>query len=78
MLNSSATRQHLRFYFLFLLFNKAMLGKTLRGRCWAVGPALKNNSSNCLVLIPHRQLGNCLLGTGESYGMTAQHSQDSV
>ena len=26
--------------------------------CWAVGPALQSNSSNCLVLIPHRQLGN--------------------
>ena len=29
--------------------------------CWAVGPALQSNSSNCLVLIPHRQLGNCNL-----------------
>ena len=26
--------------------------------CWAVGPALQSNSSNCLVLILHRQLGN--------------------
>ena len=26
--------------------------------CWAVGPALQSNSSSCLVLIPHRQLGN--------------------
>ena len=24
--------------------------------CWAVGPALQSNSSNCLVLILHRQL----------------------
>ena len=26
--------------------------------CCAVGPALQSNSSNCPVLIPHRQLGN--------------------
>ena len=26
--------------------------------CWAVGPALRSNSSNCLELISHRQLGN--------------------
>ena len=25
---------------------------------WAVRPTLQSNSSNCLVLIPHRQLGN--------------------
>ena len=35
--------------------------------------ALQRNISNCLVLIPHRQLGNYLLTTGESYGQTAQH-----
>ena len=26
--------------------------------CWAVGPALQSNSSNCLVLILHGQFGN--------------------
>ena len=51
---------------------------TLRGRCWAVGPASQSNISNCLVLILHRQLGNYLLSIGESYGPTAQHSQDSI
>ena len=29
--------------------------------CCTVGPPLQSNSSNCLVLILHRQLGNCLL-----------------
>ena len=52
--------------------------QTLRRRCWAVGPALQSNSSTCLVLILHRQLGNYLLSTGESYGLTAQHMQDWV
>ena len=47
--------------------------QTLRGRCWAVRPALQSNSSNCLELIPHRQLGNYLLSTGEHYNLTAQH-----
>ena len=51
---------------------------TLREKCWAVRPALNSNSSNCLVLILHRQLGNYLLCTGESYGPTAQHMQDSI
>ena len=49
--------------------------QTLRRSCWAVGPALQSNSSNCLVLILHRQLGNYLLGTGKNYGPTAQHMQ---
>ena len=35
--------------------------------------ALQNNSSSCLVLILHRQLGNYLLSSGETYGLTAQH-----
>ena len=48
----------------------------LRRRCWTVRPALQSSSSNCLVLIPHRQLGNYLLGTRESYDPTAQHMQD--
>ena len=41
--------------------------------CWAVGPALQNNSSNCLVLILHRQLGNLMvLAAAEAaVGLTA-------
>ena len=42
------------------------------------GLALQNNSSNCLVLILHRQLGNYLLSTGESYGPTTHYMQDSL
>ena len=49
--------------------------QTLRRRCWAVKPALKSNSSNFLLLIPHRQLGNYLLSTGKGYGPTTQHMQ---
>ena len=41
-------------------------------------PALQSNSSNCLMLIQHRQLGNYLLSTGESYDLTAQNSQDFI
>ena len=52
--------------------------QTLRGRCWAVGPALQSSSSNHLVLILHRKLGNYLLSSEESYRPTAQHSQDSI
>ena len=42
----------------------------MRRSCWGVGSALHSNSSNCLVLILHREMGNYLLGTGESYGPT--------
>ena len=52
--------------------------QTLRGKCWTVGPALQGNSSNCLVLILHRQLGNYLLHTGESYHLWAKHMQDWI
>ena len=52
MLNSPATRWHLGFH--FFLFNEAMLGKHQEED---VGPGLQSNSSNCLVLILHRQLG---------------------
>ena len=52
MLNASATRWHMGFHFLFLLFNEAMLGKHLDKD---VGPALQSNSSNCLVQILHTQ-----------------------
>ena len=47
--------------------------QTLTGQCWAVRPCSAENSSNCLVLIMHRQLGNYMLGTRESYGLVAQH-----
>ena len=48
------------------LNQKSHTRQTLRGKCCAVGPALQSNSSNCLVLIPHRQLGNYLLHTGKT------------
>ena len=48
----------------FPLIQWSHVRQTLRGRCWAVRLALQSNSSNCLVLIPHWQLGNYLLGTG--------------
>ena len=73
MLNSPATRWYLGFH--FLLINEAMQGKTFRWRCWPVRPALQTNSSNCLMLIPHRQFG-IYLHSGESNGLTAQHMQD--
>ena len=36
---------------------------------WPLGHALQSSISNCLVLIPHRQLGS----SGKSYGLTALH-----
>ena len=42
------------------------------------GLALQGSSSNCLVLMPQRQLGNCLLSTAESYGPTDKYSQDFI
>ena len=47
----------------------------LRGRCRAVRShsPLQSNSSNCLVLIPYRHLGNYLLSAVKIYGPTAQH-----
>ena len=38
-----------------------------------LGLALQSNSSKHLVLILHRQLGNYLLSTRESYSLTVQH-----
>ena len=75
MLNSPATRWHWGFHFLNQWSHARQI---LRRRCWAVGPGLQSNSSNCLVLIPHRQLGTYLLSTGESYGPTAPHMQDWI
>ena len=75
--NSRATRWHMLGIPLHL--NQwSHAWQTLRRICWAVGPAFQSNSSNCLVLILHRQLGNYLLGTGKSYGTTAKHTQDWV
>ena len=49
--------QHLIFFYLCAWFSCIKkIGESCI--CWAVGPALQNNSSNCLVLILHRQLGN--------------------
>ena len=49
--------QHLIFFYLCTWFSciKKIVESCL---CWAVGPALQSNSSNCLVLILHMQLGN--------------------
>ena len=69
------TAQHMQdFPILFIQLNYAR--KTLRGRCWDVRPALQCSSSNCLLLILQRQLGNYLLNTGKNYSPTAQHRQD--
>ena len=73
--NSLATRWQLGFHFLLI---KNHIRQTLRGRYWAVWPAFQSNSSNCLVLIPQRQLGNYLLTTVESFGLTSQHLQDCL
>ena len=47
--------QHLIFLFIYIVQLYKEIGESCV--CWAVGPALQSNSSNCLVLIPHRQLG---------------------
>ena len=50
-------KQHLIFFYLCTWFSCIKkIGQSCV--CWAVGPALQSNSSNYLVLIPHRQLGN--------------------
>ena len=65
-------------WFLLPLNQWGHVRQTFRRRCWAVRPALQSNSSSCLVLIPHWQLGHYLLSIGGSYSLTAQHSQDSI
>ena len=47
----------------FPLIPSSHLRQILKGRCWAVEPAVQNNSSNCSVLILHKQLRNYLLHT---------------
>ena len=56
-----------------ILFNEAIWGKHWEGDFGLLGLG-----SNCLVLISHRQLGNCLLSTVESYGLTAQYLQNFI
>ena len=40
------------------IFSMKPFGKTLTKRCWTARSCSHSNSSNCLVLILHRQLGN--------------------
>ena len=40
-----------------------------------LGIAVQSNSSNCPVIMPHRQLDKCLLRTRQSHGLKAQHFQ---
>ena len=50
-------RWHLIFFYLCTWFSCIKkIGQSCI--CWTVRPALQSSSSNCLVLIPHRQLGN--------------------
>ena len=39
-----------------------------------LGLAFESNRSNCLVLILHKQMGNYMLSTVETYGLTTQHT----
>ena len=57
----------------FLLYNETIEGKHWEEDIRLLGLAFQNNNANCLVLILHRQLGNYLLDTRESYGNTVQH-----
>ena len=50
------------------------MGKHLEEDFGLLHLTLQINSSSCLVLILHRQLGHYLLSTGDSYGPTAQHN----
>ena len=56
----------------FLFFNEAAWGKHWENIVGLWGLALQSNSSNCLVLIPHRQLENYLLGAWKSYSPTPE------
>ena len=42
------------------------------GNVGLLGITFQGISSNCLVVIQHRQLGNYLLSIGESYGLKIQ------
>ena len=57
----------------YLLFSLVIHDKHWEEDIGLLGLALQRESSNCLVLIPHRQLGNYLLSTGDSYNLTAHH-----
>ena len=72
MLYSHATRWHNTVNYLHLV-QWSHLSKTFRGRYWASVLALQSNSSNCLVLKPHIQFRNYLLGSRENHSLTVQH-----
>ena len=59
--------------FHFLLFSKAIQVQHWGEHVGLSGLALQSNDSNCLVLIPYRQLGKDLLSTRGSYDLTSQH-----
>ena len=54
------------------------LGKHWEEDVGLFGLALQSDSSNCLMLILHRQLGNYLLSSAEGYGPTAQHIYNTI
>ena len=62
--------------FHFVLFSEAISVKHWEEDVRMLVFALQSNSSNCLMEILHRQLGNYLLNTGETYGPT--YPQDFV
>ena len=49
---------------------KAIQSKHWEEDVWLLDFAFQSNSFKCLVLIPHRQLGNHLLDSGKSYSPT--------
>ena len=57
--------------FLFLYSAKSFRQKLKR--YWVADPAHQGNSSNCLLLIMNRQMGNNLIHTKKSYSVPAQH-----
>ena len=58
--------------FRFLLLNEAIWGKHWEEDLGLLGLAVPSNGSNCLVLIPDKHLGNCLLSTKDSYSLIVQ------
>ena len=56
-----------------LLFNEAIWAHIQKRILGCQVLLSRIDSSICLELILHRHLGNYLLGTGESYSLTAQH-----
>ena len=64
MLNSPSYKVADRKVLLFK--NEAICGKHLMEGARILGSDVQSGSSNCLVVIPHRQFGNNLLGTRET------------